>query len=146
TPPRRNPWPWLIGAAALIVIGGTLTITLTGSDNDGGASWGTMSAAPAAGITATDLKTASTECGAGELDDNDHTLLLDMAGQDFGTGSATPDDVACVLYELDAPRSVTARMDSTRALDGMQTATWEGYEASWTYHPDAGLDLIITQP
>jgi hypothetical protein len=35
-------------------------------------------------------------------------------------------------------------MESTRALDGMQSATWSSYEVTWTYHPDDGLDLIIT--
>lgn len=40
---------------------------------------------------------------------------------------------------------MTAQMDSTRALDGMQTAEWDTFEAKWTYHPDDGLDVIITE-
>jgi hypothetical protein len=36
-------------------------------------------------------------------------------------------------------------MDNTRALDGMQTASWGNYEASWTYHPDEGLDVVVTE-
>jgi hypothetical protein len=34
-------------------------------------------------------------------------------------------------------------MEKTRALDGRQTASWSFIEASWTYHPDNGLDVII---
>lgn len=68
-----------------------------------------------------------------------------MAGGEVGSGHATIDDVVCVLTELDAPRSILARMESIRALDGMQTARWSAYEATWTYHPDDGLDLILIQ-
>ena len=50
-----------------------------------------------------------------------------------------------VLVALDTPDSVVNRMSNTRALDGMQEATWGDFEATWTYHPDDGLDLIIEQ-
>jgi hypothetical protein len=60
----------------------------------------------------------------------------ESAGADF-------DDVACVLHELDTPDSVISRIDSTRALDGRQTGTWDHYSASWGYHPDNGLDIVI---
>jgi hypothetical protein len=60
----------------------------------------------------------------------------DSAGADF-------EDLACVLLELDTPDSVISRIDSTRALDGRQTGTWDGFSASWGYHPDNGLDIVI---
>ncbi|TDW28941.1 hypothetical protein [Cryobacterium psychrophilum] len=53
------------------------------------------------------------------------------------------EDLACVLLELDTPDSVISRIDSTRALDGRQTGTWDGFSASWGYHPDNGLDIVI---
>ena len=56
------------------------------------------------------------------------------------------EDLACVLLELDTPDSVINRIDSTRALDGRQTGTWEDYSASWGYHPDNGLDIVIEMP
>ena len=34
---------------------------------------------------------------------------------------------------------------ATRALDGRQQASWDGFEASWTYHPDNGLTLILRE-
>lgn len=51
--------------------------------------------------------------------------------------------MACVLFELKIPDSVVSRIDSTRALDGRQDAKWENYSASWGYHPDSGLDIVV---
>ena len=48
-----------------------------------------------------------------------------------------------LLGELGFPGGTLARMDITRALDGMQTATGDGVVASWTYHPDQGLSIVI---
>jgi hypothetical protein len=43
------------------------------------------------------------------------------------------------------PQSVLAQTEQTRALDGMRSAEWGTFGASWTFHPDDGLDLIITE-
>jgi hypothetical protein len=53
--------------------------------------------------------------------------------------------MVCVLQGLEASDSVIARMDNTRALDGRQTGTWGDFEASWGYHPDDGLNLVIEE-
>lgn len=55
----------------------------------------------------------------------------------------TFEKIGCALDYLDAPSSVRSKMNSTRALDGMQTASWSGYLATWTYHPDNGMKLIL---
>lgn len=36
-------------------------------------------------------------------------------------------------------------MSQTRALDGTQHGTWGNISASWTYHPDSGLDAVLTE-
>lgn len=74
--------------------------------------------------------------------DEGRSLQLDSPGadQEFGVSTA---QVACVLSALDVPDSVLARMEATRALDGMQQAEWEDFNATWTYHPDDGLDVIV---
>ncbi len=59
--------------------------------------------------------------------------------------AASIEDIACLLSKLDTPDTVASRMDSTRALDGTQTATWDGNTATWTYHPDNGLDIVISR-
>ncbi len=43
---------------------------------------------------------------------------------------------------LGMPDSVIEKMLSTRALDGRQSQTYNGITVSWTYHPDAGLEIV----
>jgi hypothetical protein len=98
------------------------------------------------------LERAAVDCVTGDIhvSGEEVTLILDMAvplydgGLDYNTGNVAYSEIACVLRELEAPADVTARMDSTRALDGMQEATWGRVSASWTYHPDDGLDVILS--
>lgn len=75
--------------------------------------------------------------------DGGDSVVLDMEGEEdiFGLGYY---DVMCVLGELDLPDSAESLMLSTSALDGRQTADWDNLSASWTYHPDEGLDVIVT--
>lgn len=47
------------------------------------------------------------------------------------------------LLELGFPPGTWARVQNTRALDGTQTARGDGIVASWTYHPDSGLNMVI---
>ncbi len=56
-------------------------------------------------------------------------------------GEATA--LVTVLDELGFSRAVVSRMDSTRALDGTQTAEGDLATAYWTYHPDNGLNVIF---
>jgi hypothetical protein len=78
-----------------------------------------------------------------EVEDAGKTLIIDGEGEE-STGAEMVDE-ALALALLDIPSSVSGRMDNTRALDGMQTASWGNYEASWTYHPDEGLDVVVTE-
>lgn len=52
--------------------------------------------------------------------------------------------LGCLLEELDAPTSLKQRMESTRAIDGTQEEKWGSYRATWTYHPDHGLHVVIS--
>lgn len=53
--------------------------------------------------------------------------------------------LGCVLTKLDAPASLKQRMDTTRAIDGTLEETWGSYRATWTYHPDQGLHVVISR-
>ncbi|MCK9792320.1 hypothetical protein M1843_00990 [Isoptericola sp. 4D.3] len=90
--------------------------------------------------------TAYGDCGPSdglELVDDGTTLALDVQGEeDFGGASYTTVD--CVLGALETPSRITELMNSTRALDGRQAGTWDGISATWSYHPDTGLDLLLT--
>ena len=56
-------------------------------------------------------------------------------------GSAS--GVACVFQHLGTPSSITAKVDSTTAMMGEQSATHDGISYSWSYHPDNGLNMVI---
>lgn len=92
------------------------------------------------------MEDAVKTCSAADMDgvdvmDKGTSLNLSTAGKESeGTSMVT---VVCVLTELEAPDSLFARMDSTRAMDGTQDATWENYTASWNYHPDSGLNITV---
>jgi hypothetical protein len=76
-----------------------------------------------------------------EIGDDGQSLSMQSYGEE--SSGAEFDDVYCMLDELDTPDSVLNRINSTRALDGRQTGDWDGLTASWGYHPDNGLDIII---
>ncbi|BAS16325.1 hypothetical protein AHiyo8_46280 [Arthrobacter sp. Hiyo8] len=78
------------------------------------------------------------------LGDGGYTIT--MKGEPDGKTTGLPvKDMACVLKAVSVPDSVVSQMDSTRALDGMQKASWDKFAASWTYHPDNGLRIILTE-
>ncbi|GLU91365.1 hypothetical protein [Agromyces sp. NBRC 114283] len=93
----------------------------------------------------TKLEAAAEKCeiSALAIGDEGKTLILDMK---VDGGSGLPiEDVVCALAELNVSDAVLSQMDSTRALDGKQTAEWDDITATWTYHPDEGLDVILVQ-
>ncbi len=84
-----------------------------------------------------------TVLGIRMLDDGS-TLHVDTVGNDdaFGADYA---DAACLLNELDTRQRMISLMDSTRALDGRQSDTWDDFTATWSYHPDSGMDLLVVE-
>jgi hypothetical protein len=58
---------------------------------------------------------------------------------------ATYADLVCALGVLQTPSFVTSQINSTRALDGIQKATWGKISAFWTYHPDNGVNITFNQ-
>ena len=68
------------------------------------------------------------------------TLIVDT-GSEYGE----LDGVLCTFSQLETPESVTASVSSTTALMGTQEATTGGYHYSWSYHPDNGLNMVITE-
>ena len=76
-----------------------------------------------------------------QLGDEGQSLSMQTEGEE--SPGADVADVVCVLGELNVPDSVLTRLSSTRALDGRQSADWSDYSASWGYHPDNGLDIVI---
>lgn len=83
-------------------------------------------------------------CTTTVIEDNGASLSFDTEGEDLDdTSNATLDEMVCWLGALDTPSYIIDKMDSTNSLAGMVSDDWDGYEASWTYHPDNGMDLTI---
>ena len=132
SPRRRRGWltPVLVAGLAVLTLGGAAAVygLLTALNHD------------------RPLRTAYTSCGSvGEISDGDRTLYLNMKGNDAGSGNLDVDDLFCVLRALKTPSYVVHEMDGTRAMDGRQSETWDQFEASWSYHPDNGLDVLIRE-
>ncbi|MCW4457667.1 hypothetical protein [Microbacterium sp. MPKO10] len=83
------------------------------------------------------------------LDDSPHATIGDDGAslelQTFGDEASGigPEEFMCVTDELDISDAVLSRIETTRALDGRQEASWGDFTASWTYHPDNGLNMLI---
>lgn len=120
--------------------------TSDSGDEPGSAGLAADVAADAAAEGPTILVQAVDSCGLGSsssgIDVGDDGYSLDLDNEPSG-GLATV-DLVCILDELGISDAVISRMESTRALDGTQTAEQDGLTLSWTYHPDDGLDVIIS--
>jgi hypothetical protein len=80
--------------------------------------------------------------GPAKLEDGGKTLTLSAVGKySFVYNSLTYEDMSCALSKLGAPSFVISQINTTRALDGMQRATWGKISAAWTYHPDNGANI-----
>lgn len=100
------------------------------------------------------------------VQDSGKSLAYDFAAS---AGSSEDDDfvhtytIECIKLVTQLPEYVFTEMQQTSALQGRQTAEWDvdvtkipeaqlkvkpmanaRVDASWTYHPDNGLDAIIT--
>ncbi|MDQ7877387.1 hypothetical protein Q9R08_05285 [Microbacterium sp. QXD-8] len=127
------------GVALLITV-----LALTGC-----ASGGTAAESESSPTPTTDpklhFKGVALACGVAdysEILDDGQAIELTGVGQNLNS-PVQLENVQCVLKKLDAPTAVASKIGQTRALDGRQSDEWEGYEASWTYHPDDGASIII---
>lgn len=73
------------------------------------------------------------------VDKNGKGIFIDGEGEE-SLGLAI-EDIGCLLSEIDVPDSVINKMSSTTAMMGAQEAEFEGIIATWSYHPDNGLDI-----
>jgi hypothetical protein len=89
------------------------------------------------------LADAAKTCAVGQVSDRGRALFVDGRGEAARTGTATPDDVFCVLDYLKAPPAITEPMKQARNPDGRQSQLWNRFNMSWTYHPINGLDMVI---
>jgi hypothetical protein len=75
-----------------------------------------------------------------ELADNGATIIVDT-GSEYGSTAG----MDCVLDELGTPQSILAQLGNTTAMMGTQQADHDGVHYSWSYHPDNGVNMVITR-
>ncbi|SIT74172.1 hypothetical protein [Microbacterium sp. RU33B] len=154
--PPRPPLPvseasraprWILPAAAGVaglVIGGLVASLITAAV----VTASHEAAADAAVVAAEDARStlfadAARTCGAGDVLDDGRTFVVDVEGEDAGSGDVSLSKLDCLFARIGVPSSVQTKMYDTRALDGRQSADWDDVEVSWSYHPDDGLDIIF---
>jgi hypothetical protein len=77
-------------------------------------------------------------------EDEGHTLTIRNASAEENPGPDAWGSAECVLAFLKAPSRVMDHIGQTRAMDGTQTDSWEQFTARWTFHPDHGTNITIT--
>lgn len=137
-PPKRAGWiashkvlTAVLIAVGLAVVGGVGVAAISGSA-------GGTNEAP----ETTAIQNAAESCSVAPMvgDDGRSLELATRPG-----GSASIADVACISLALDIPDAMVTRIDNTNSLMGMQEDSWDAFTASWAYHPDNGLLLIIEE-
>ncbi len=126
---RRGRLIW-IGAAGVILVAAAVVAVLLTRDST------------------SVFEAAVDSCGVennpgARIGDAGKSLMIDHRGEDESSG-LTMLELDCMIDALGAPESVSVQMNATTAMQGRQTATWDGITASWTYHPDNGLDIIAS--
>ncbi|KQY56711.1 hypothetical protein [Nocardioides sp. Root140] len=95
--------------------------------------------------TQTDLESAYEACS-----NADESETLTLADEGMSLIVATESEygpvagLACILLELDTSEAVVASMDSTTAMMGVQEADDGSIHYQWSYHPDNGINMVIT--
>ena len=79
-----------------------------------------------------------------QVSDDGESMFLDGSGEDDYSSLGAVEQF-CILAQLDVPEIIITRMNATNALMGAQTGEWDGITASWTYHPNNGLDVSLSK-
>jgi hypothetical protein len=81
--------------------------------------------------------------GSVVLSDGGRTLTFSTFGKYSGYGPSIPSwsDFSCATTAMAMPSFVLNQINTTRALDGRVSASWGNISATWTYHPDNGLNI-----
>lgn len=90
------------------------------------------------------LQLVSETCQRGHfIDYDDNYGVMTISGAYQSGFSVASDVFDCVSEELPIPPHIQDDISRTRALDGTRENSWDQFEASWTYHPDSGLNIQI---
>lgn len=105
------------------------TSTLSEWDKQQAARLAKQAAAASAAASMTRFEKAVKSCPAlpaSVLADDGKTIMMSTKGKDYFPIA----DVVCPLVTLKMPTSITAKMDQTTSLMGMQSDSWDGIQNS----------------
>jgi hypothetical protein len=141
-----------LGAVLVLLVVGSLVTVYLMSRDDGDDT--TTATDDAKATTATDdatealslpLKDAYLACYSGEgggtltTGDEGRTLIIDTESEYGPMGG-----VVCVLGELRTPQAIVAQMENTTSMMGVQEADDGNLHYQFSYHPDNGINMVIT--
>lgn len=134
-------WGTVAVAALLLAVVIAIAFAVSGQSSDSDTPTSDRPATP----EPLPLEQAYDACSSGEGAD---TLTLGDAGKtiiiDTGSEYGSIDGAACVMTQLDTSEAIVAQMDSTTAMMGVQDASDGDIAYQWSYHPDNGLNMVIT--
>lgn len=82
--------------------------------------------------------------GGAQLKDGGRTLILDTVKErSYRINALNNADYLCAAKVMKMPAFVESKVESTRAIDGLQNAQWGRVSAFWNYHPDNGLNITF---
>lgn len=147
TGPRKGlpggPWALTVLFAATTVIFAFLWLGVKSDADDANAELAEIEAAEAAAQAERDALPNLEELA----DEHGLSDAVQRASDDyvsFNFRRYEPiDDLADFFDDLGFSSAIMDRIGNTRALDGTLTAEGDKATASWTYHPDAGLNLVV---
>jgi hypothetical protein len=142
----------ILAAVAGIAVGALGGIVLTdGGDGTADGDSTSAGAEPAdISLDSTRFELAYEACGGAtalepylQVADEGTSIVIDGPSDESAGLTDAITGTFCVLEELEVPTFVTTQIENTTSLMGRQEASWDGIEASWSYHPDNGLDLVL---
>ncbi|GIH08081.1 hypothetical protein Rhe02_61480 [Rhizocola hellebori] len=129
----------LAALAVLVVAGGGVVLWLAVNDKS--------LADAAQEVTESPLETAKRKCAPSSayatVGDEGNTLILKSQGEEQPGISYS--QLECFWTELDVSDALRSELGATRALDGRRSGDWGSFHASWSYHPDSGVNMTITR-
>ncbi|MDT9591592.1 hypothetical protein RDV89_00840 [Nocardioides zeae] len=75
-----------------------------------------------------------------DLADEGRSVLIDTRSEH---GATLP--VRCLFQELGTSAGLVSRVSTTNALMGSQEAQEGSFTYTWSYHPDTGLSMVVTE-
>jgi hypothetical protein len=146
----RRIWIAIAGLGVVILAAGSVGFAFGRSSGErnaveAAASASSSAAAASEAAKQTRLKEAYGGCKKSDagntmrLTDGGKTIVVDTRSE-YGSTAG----MDCVLKALGTSESITAQMDRTTAMMGVQDAEDDGIEYSWSYHPKNGVDMVIT--